>query len=245
MPSPEAPPHPSLPAGPIGVLGAMTEEVALLHARLQGAQALAHGLVRGELAGRAVLLGHSGIGKVNAAAAAARLLGAGARAVVFTGVAGGLEAGLAAGDVVVSRDLAQHDVDVTALGYAPGTVPGESATWAAHPELMALALAAAETVLAEEGGGARAVTGRVLSGDRFVASPEEGRALRERFGGSCAEMEGAAVAQICAQAGVPFVAVRSLSDSADGDAGLDYRELMPRMAERAARVVAELLRRWP
>jgi adenosylhomocysteine nucleosidase len=226
-----------------GVIGAMEEEITLLREMLHNAREEGVGgftLFSGTLAGHAALLAQSGIGKVNAAALAQLLILRGVSHVLFTGVAGGLEPGLKVGDLVVSTDAVQHDVDVTALGYAPGEVPGEGASWPADEQLRALALSAAADLE-----GVRAVAGRVASGDQFVADRDKGRRLREIFGAACAEMEGAAVAQVCHKAGVPFVIIRSLSDSADEGAQTDFRTFTLLAAERAKRVVLGVLTRFP
>ncbi len=225
----------------LAIIGAMDEEIELLLADLQGREDLSFPgvtLHRGVLDGVSVLLTRGGIGKVNAAMTTTQLLNAGATRVIFTGVAGGVHPELRVGDLVVSTDCVQHDVDVTALGYAVGTVPGEAPAWAADPELRAAALASAQAIP-----DVRVVEGRVASGDQFIASPEGAARLLETFGAACAEMEGAAVAQVCAKAGVPFVVIRSVSDTADGGAQVDYREFMPRVARHAKTVVRGMLAR--
>lgn len=196
---------------------------------------------RGVIEGVPLLLAACGIGKVNAAALTQALLGRGASAVLFSGVAGGVDPDLRVGDLVVAHDALQHDVDVTALGYEPAQVPGEPPVWAADPALRDLVAAAAAEVAAEEG--VRLVVGRVVSGDTFVADPGRVAALRERFGATCAEMEGAAVAQVCARWGVPWAIVRSVSDTADHDASVDFRAFTRLAARRAVAVVRGTVRR--
>lgn len=231
-------------AGTLGtsaVVGAMDEEIEALLEGLEGAEAVVTGpftVHRGRLEGAHVLLARCGIGKVNAAALTQALLTLGAERVLFTGVAGALLPELAVGDLVISDDAVQHDLDVTALGYRLGEVPGEPWSWPADPELVALALEAAADLE-----GVRAVRGRVLSGDRFVADAERVRWLRATFDGACAEMEGAAVAQVCAKWGVPFVIVRSISDTADHRAEVDFRSFTRLAAERAKHVIRGVLRR--
>ncbi|AIZ45499.1 MTA/SAH nucleosidase [Deinococcus radiopugnans] len=225
----------------LAIIGAMDEEIELLLGDLQGRQELAYPgatLYRGQLDGTDILLTRGGIGKVNAALTTAHLLAAGATRLIFTGVAGGVHPDLRVGDIVVSTDCVQHDVDVTALGYALGTVPGEEPAWAADKTLRAAAVAAAGEV-----SGVRVIEGRVASGDQFIASPEGVRRLQTVFDAACAEMEGAAVAQVCAKASVPFVIIRSVSDTADGSAGVDYREFMPQVARHAKAVVRGMLAR--
>lgn len=219
----------------------MAEEVARLRAGLAGTAAARSGPFAwesGSLEGVPVLLAECGIGKVNAAALTQALLAAGADRVVFTGVAGAVADSLRIGDVVVSSDAVQHDVDVTGLGYEPGEVPGVGKAWEADPALRSAALAAARALA-----GVRVVEGRVASGDTFVSDPARVRQLRQTFDAACAEMEGAAVAQVCARWGVPFVIVRSISDTADHSAGVDFRAFTLVAAERAENVVRGLLRR--
>ncbi|GAA5435501.1 5'-methylthioadenosine/adenosylhomocysteine nucleosidase [Deinococcus sp. A31D244] len=225
----------------LAIIGAMDEEIELLLADLHGREDLTFPgvtLHRGALDGVPVLLTRGGIGKVNAAMTTTYLLTQGATRVIFTGVAGGVHPELRVGDIVISTDCVQHDVDVTPLGYEVGTVPGELPAWPADDTLRAVALEAARDVE-----GVRVLDGRVASGDQFIASREGVQRLWTRFGAACAEMEGAAVAQVCAKAGVPFVVIRSVSDTADHDAKVDYREFMPLVARHAKQVVRGMLAR--
>lgn len=230
--------------GRTAVIAAMPEELALLRDAASDVVARRIGpfdLLDGTLEGVLVTLAECGIGKVNAAALAQALLGDGAVRVVVTGVAGAVDPELRVGDVVVSTDAVQHDVDVTKLGYEPGLVPGEGeVARPADRRLLEAALAAATSVAAEAG--VRALAGRIASGDQFVADPEHARAIFEGFGAACTEMEGAAVAQICARWGVPFVIVRSVSDTADGSAETDFRAFTPLAAARSLAVVRLILR---
>lgn len=225
----------------IAIIGAMESEVSLLQADLTAATSRTSGgfeLHEGELAGHPVCVARAGVGKVNAAALAMLLVLNGARAVIFTGVAGALDPRLKPGDVVLGSDCVQHDVDVTALDYAPGQVPGEPFSWPADPALLEAALAAGSEA------GLNVMTGRILSGDSFVASQETGLRLRQQFGGTCVEMEGAAVAQVCARAGVPCLVVRAISDSADGSARPDFREFTELAAGMSRQVVLGTLARY-
>lgn len=231
-------------ASHVGLIGAMPEELERLEALATDARRVRVGpfeLVHGQLEGWRVVMATCGIGKVNAAALTQALAERGVRRVIVTGVAGGVDPTLAVGDLVVSRDALQHDVDVTGLGYAPAEVPGEPRVWEADPLLRDAALAVARDVA--RAAGVRALLGRVASGDVFVADPGRVAQLRERFEASCAEMEGAAVAQVCARWGLPWVVVRSISDTADHAAEVDFRAFTRVAAERAVEVVLGTLRR--
>lgn len=227
---------------PVGVIGAMSEEVAKLRASLGGPVTLPAGpftVHQGLLEGVTVLLAECGVGKVNAAALTQLLIDRGVRSVVFTGVAGALDPRLQVGDVVISTEAVQYDVDVTALGYRPGEVPGSGLVFEANPRLVAAARAAA-AALDDVGG---VFVGRIASGDSFVSSAEASHAIRESFAALCAEMEGAACAQVCAGWGVPFVIVRSISDRADHSAQVDFRSFTALAAARAEAIVRGTLQR--
>lgn len=222
------------------VIGAMPEETATLDALLEHRTVTTVGpyeLLDGTLDGHPVTLAVCGVGKVNAAALTQTLLEHGATRVLFTGVAGAVDPDLAVGDVVVSRDAVQHDVDVTPLGYDRGMVPGEPLTWQADPTLVEIAVKAAREAVPE----ARIVTGRIASGDQFIADPQYVAQLRSDFAATCTEMEGAAVAHVCARWDIPWVVIRSISDTADHDASVDFRAFTEIAAQRAGAVVRGML----
>jgi adenosylhomocysteine nucleosidase len=222
----------------IGIIGAMPEEIELLLATLKGAQTLTRGpftLHRGELVGQQVLIAQCGIGKVNAAALTQLLIVEGATPIIFSGVAGALSPEVQVGDIVISSDCLQHDIDVTALEYPPGQIPGEALAWSADPRLIDIARASASEF------GVTVWCGRVLSGDQFIADSAKVAALHRQFDALCTEMEGAAVAQVCSKWQVPFVVIRSISDSADQAATTDFRSFVQLAAQRAKQVVLGML----
>lgn len=225
----------------LAVMGAMDVETGLLLGQLENhssVERLGFTVHRGSLLGVELLVATCGIGKVNAALVTSVLAEMGADRLIFTGVAGALDPQLSPGDVVISSDCLQHDVDVTALGYDAGRIPGEEHSWAADSRLVELALEASSALT-----DATVLAGRVLSGDTFVADPATVARLRADFGGSCVEMEGAAVAQACSRAGVRFVIIRSISDSADGSAKPDFREFTELAARNSLAVVTGMLPR--
>ncbi|MCL1872368.1 MAG: 5'-methylthioadenosine/adenosylhomocysteine nucleosidase [Promicromonosporaceae bacterium] len=217
----------------IAVVAAMREELAALLAaahesagpdRVESETVLGRHLLRTRVAGHDVLLTRSGIGKV-AAAATAALLCERVDAVLMVGTAGGLGAGVEPGDVVVARELLQHDVDARPLAprwVMPDTGAGR---FAADARLTGALEAAADDVVARRASGRapRRHSGLVISGDVFVGTAEASARLRADLPDALAvEMEGAALAQVCAGAGVPFAVARTVSDRADADAHTDF-----------------------
>lgn len=242
----------STPA-PVAILAAMAEEGRGLRAALAGAaeaEVAGRTIARGELAGVPVLLALAGIGKVAAASTATLLLArTPCRALLFTGVAGGLAEGVAIGDIVVAAELIQHDLDASPIfprWEVPLTGRARFATDAAWTDALARAAAgwlqapppALAALRAATAGAPRVHRGLVASGDRFVATAAEASALRAALPDALAvEMEGAAAAQVAASFGVPFACVRSISDRADAEAPADFTRFVADVAAVASREV--------
>jgi adenosylhomocysteine nucleosidase len=239
----------------IGLLGAMDEEVVRLREAMEAPERVALGgreYFRGRLFGRDCVLTSSRMGKVAAASTATTLLQRfGAGLVVFTGVAGGAAPEARAGDVVIADELVQHDMDARPIFPRRFEIPLLGIVrFPARADLRAKALRAAEEFLAEDLerevrpatlrrlGVVRpkALHGLVASGDRFVADPEVLAGIaRDLPDLLCVEMEGAAVAQVCHEHGVPWVVARFLSDRADRSAAEDFLKFLPELAGGYAR----------
>lgn len=227
---------------PVAVIGAMDEEIAQLLPQLKDARTERHAGIDfaiGRFGQIKVIVCKSGVGKVNAAVCAQILIDRfRAASVIFTGVAGALAPQLNIGDIVISTELRHHDIDASALGFEPGTIPfAERSVFAADPALVELARNCADDI-----DGVNSHLGLVLSGDQFIADREKVKQLHERYGGLCTEMEGAAVAQVCAMNDIPFVVIRSMSDKADGSAPHNFAEFTVRAAEQSVRLVTAMIR---
>ena len=243
---------PGAAASPIAILSALPQEQRGLVALLQQPQKITHAsrdFWLGNLHGQPVVLALSRIGKVAAATTATALVERfGVRRIVFTGVAGGLGHGVKVGDVVVATALIQHDLDVSPL-FPRYEVPlYGKARFHCDPVLSALLFEASCNALAHESlarqGYADACVhqGLIASGDRFVSGLQESAQLRQGLEQAglhplAVEMEGAAIAQVCADYGVPFAAMRSISDRADDAAHVDFPKFVQRIARNYACVI--------
>ncbi len=187
-----------------------------------------------------VLIRATGVGKVAAASVTQRvILEERPRALVFVGVAGGLAGDLEQLSVVIARDAAQWDVDITPVnGGEPGTLNDGRRFIALDPTGTGLALEAAQAL------GYHARLGRVVTGDAFLASAEKADWLKTAFLADAVEMEGAAALQVAHDHGVPMVLIRVISDGAGDEAALTYGDFLPRACERAALVTEHFLPRW-
>ena len=242
-------------------MGAMREEIDSLTSELQTVRVVESGSRSyrlGTLWGHEVVLVFSRWGKVAAATTATSLLVQhGVDALLFTGVAGGIDPALRVGDVVVGSSFLQHDMDARPL-FARHEIPllGAGAL-RADPELSARLLAASERFVGRLdehlGSDIRAafglarpqvVSGQIASGDRFFASRADVEELRERLPEvRCVEMEGSAVAQVCHEHQVPFAVLRTISDAADAHAPVDFVRFLHTVASVYSRgILAELLR---
>lgn len=226
----------------VGIIGAMDSEVAMLKSRVEGAtsrEVVGLEFVEGSIAGVDVAVVRCGIGKVNAAICAQTVTTVlGANRVINTGVAGSLDARIEIGDLVVSTDAVEHDLDVTPLGYRPGEHPDlHRVAFEADPSLREAVVSAAREAAPD----VHVFEGRVCSGDQFIGSAEAKRRIVDTFGGMCCEMEGAAIAHTCFLAGVPFVVVRAISDKADDSGSVDYPTFEKAAARHCAGVVLAAL----
>lgn len=195
------------------------------------------------VAGRTVLLVRSGIGLANAASAASAALvllaaaqptATGLPAMISAGTAGGVQAGVHVGEVVVGTEHLYTGADARAFGYALGQVPGMPATYTGDPDLRATALAA-------DIGDLTLRAGQMLSGDQFVDAALVGPVRAQFPHGLSTDMETTALAQTAHVYGVPFLAVRGVSDLCGPAGADDHLTHVDDAAERSATVVTGLL----
>lgn len=222
----------------LGVMGAMDVEVAALREAIAGPRVqtiFGCDVITGSLDGHPVLLVESGVGKVNAAVATAALAQAGAKRLVFVGVAGAIVPNLKVGDAVIATKLIQHDVDISVFGHPLGVISGQPAGGAADSAMVEGLAAACRAI------GVEARLGVIASGDQFISSPARASAIASQFGAIAVEMEGAAVAQACRQIGLPFAVLRWISDTADHQAAMDFPVFATRVADLDLAVVRAFL----
>jgi adenosylhomocysteine nucleosidase len=222
------------------IVAAMHEELAAVLALMPDEQKQAVGGREywvGHLHGHDVVVVLSRIGKVAAATTATALVERfSVDRIVFTGVAGGLAAGVTVGDVVVADEFLQHDLDASPI-FPRYEVPLYGVSrFRTDPALSAQLARAAHAALP----GTRLRRGLVVSGDRFVSSAAESLALTSALPDALAvEMEGAAFAQVCHDYGVPFAAVRTVSDRADDEAHGDFVRFIQEVASRHSAAIVE------
>jgi len=227
----------------IGIIGAMEIEVEMLKEVTtieKNTEIAGMGFVVGNLEGQEIVLVTSGIGKVNAAICAQILINKfDVTHVINTGVAGAIHDDLDFGDLVISTDLIEHDMDATGFGYEPGQIPGmDQWIFKADEELINLADQAAK----EEKINHSVYKGRIVSGDVFISSPEKKNYLAEQFKAYAGEMEGAAIGHACFLNKVPFLILRAMSDKANGTAHENFEAFCQEAAVNSSNIVKNMLR---
>ena len=195
----------------------------------------------GTLGDTEVVIVQCGIGKVNAGMCVQILADCfEVTHIINTGVAGSLDASLDIGDLVIGTEAVYHDMDVTALGYETGQVPGiDVKFFPADTEMIAAAKASCEKVNTD----IHVKTGRITSGDQFISSREIKDKIIATVGGDCTEMEGAAIAHASYLNKIPFVIVRAISDKADDSAHMDYPSFEKKAAAHCAALVMDFIQK--
>ena len=226
----------------LGIIGAMSEEVANLKAEMEDVlvcSAAGMDFYQGTLHGKEVVIVRSGIGKVNGAICSQILIDQyHVTGIINTGIAGSLRNEINIGDIVLSKDTLQHDMDATGFGYPVGQIPQmDNSVFEGDSRMIEAARECCEEVIPEIG----VFVGRVVSGDQFISDKGKKAWLTETFDGYCTEMEGAAIAQTAYLNGIPFLIIRAISDKADDSAIMSYEEFEAKAIEHSVKLVTALV----
>ena len=233
-----------------GIISAMQEEIQALLNQLQSVSTSVKGMrtyYTGTLFNKKVVLVFSRWGKVASAATTTQLINDfPIDEIIFTGVAGGIHKNLNIGDVVIGRNLYQHDMDASPL-YEQFEIPiikkkfieTKSATKLIEATNIFLDSYASyiNPTEAEKFNilKPKVIYGDIASGDQFVSSFEKIKHLNNMLPTAvCVEMEGAAVAQICYEYQVPFSIIRIISDKANDNATIDFPKFADTIASNYA-----------
>ena len=210
----------------IGIIGAVVEEAEAIKKEIKEIkETVISGIsfFTGKFNDKDVVFVQSGIGKVNAAITATLLIEKfKVSEVIFSG------------DVVIGRDIVQHDVDATAFGYKMGQIP-QMKEWAFE----------SDKELVEKAGNIndfdhRIFFGRILTGDQFVSKKDVKIRLGKDFEALCVDMESGAVAQVCTRLGVKFLIIRSISDSITDESDMEYETFVKLAAKNSTRILKEI-----
>ncbi len=228
----------------IGIIGAMDEEITLLRNKMTIHDEVTIAncrFIEGELENKDIVLLQSGIGKVNAAMATTILHERYKPShIINTGSAGGFDEKLQVGDLVIGNEVTHHDVDVTAFDYVYGQVPGMPARYLANEQLMEYTEAAINDFTDLN----QCKRGLIATGDSFMSDSNRVAFVRETFPNLiAAEMEAAAIAQVCHQYETPFVVIRALSDIAGKESSISFDAFLQTAAKHASELIIKVLQK--
>ena len=228
----------------LGIIVAMEVEVAILKEKMEDVRIIKKASMdfyEGILAGKKVVVVRSGIGKVNAGICAQILADVfSVDAIINTGIAGSLNKNINIGDIVLSTDVVQHDMDATGFGYRKGQIPQMPVFFFnADDNLRRLAAEVCKEVNPD----IQVFEGRIASGDQFVCDQDVKNRIVSEFSAYATEMEGAAIGQAAYLNEIPFLVVRAISDKADGSAQMDYSEFEKAAVDHSVRLTLNMLAR--
>lgn len=176
-----------------------------------------------------------GVGKVNAARVTQILISTyKPDYIINMGVAGSVDKKVSKCDVVIATSLVQHDFDVTIFGREKGYIPNTGKFFTCDDYLIE----EATSIKIDE----QVHQGIIASGDLFVSDKDIAAKINKKFNALCVEMEGAAIAQVCYLSKIPFLVIRSISDSPyEEDNHLTFNEFLKESSDVAAKLLIELI----
>ncbi len=185
--------------------------------------------VKGKLHGIDCVLVICGPGKVNAAICTqTMILEYSPEFIINTGVAGGIGADIHIGDIVVARDVVQHDMDTTGLGDPKGFISGIQVVKINCCEKISQVI---YTILKEQHFGNNIHIGTIATGDQFIGSREKKEMIYNDFNALVCDMECGSIGQVCYMNNVDFVSIKAISDNANESAELNFIEFAAEVAK--------------
>ena len=194
----------------------------------------------GQIEKNKIIVVKCGVGKVNAARVTQILIDTfNVKCVINVGAAGALNPFLNIGDIVIGEKLIQHDFDITAFDHDKGYITGVGDYIYSDIELIEKFKKAANNLKEKD---YKIKTGIIATGDIFCTDIEMKNKIYSKFDADCVEMEGAAIAQVCYLDNIPFIVIRSISDSPNGNNEIDFDKFVELVSKRCANILREFLK---
>lgn len=179
------------------------------------------------------ILVESGVGKVNAARCTQVLIDNFEIDYIFNiGVAGSISKDVNICDIVIGEKLVQHDFDITAFNHEKGYIPKVGVYVNSDEYLLKMAKSINEP---------NTHIGVIASGDIFCTDINMSKNINKEFNALCVEMEGASIAQVCYLCNIPFLVIRSISDSINGENKIDYDEFLSSSSKKIAEFLNKMI----
>lgn len=224
-----------------GIIAALKYEEDLFRAELSNVKRITllnQPAYTGILGNSEVIIMQCGMGKVSAGICAQAIIDKyHPNFIINTGCAGALSSELNVGDVVVSDSVVEWDLDLRKIGLPLGYIDALGCVEMKASKVLA------DKIMASELEGKKVLRGTIASGDQFVSGKEQRKLILDNFPDAlCAEMEGAAIGQVCLQNNTQFCIIRSISDTADGDSGVDFESFSKKASKTSASWIINMLR---
>ena len=158
---------------------------------------------------------------------------------VNVGSAGAINEDLNVKDVVIADKLVQYDFDISGLGYEKGEICNIGKYIYCDKTLVEECQEAIENI---ENDSYKVVIGTIATADSFCDKPEIAKMVRKEFNAECVEMEGAAVAQVCYLDKIPFLVIRGISDTPNGNNKIDFRKYLEVASKQSAKILQNLIK---
>lgn len=223
----------------IAIMGAMPEEIQPLLAKVENVKETTFAnnkYYEASFQGKELVIAYSKIGKVFSALTATTLIEKfGCEMLLFSGVAGAINPSLAIGDLVIAKQLCQHDLDLSPFGHPYGFVPEGAVLIESDTKLLEVAKSVGSKL------NIKLHEGIIATGDQFVANPQRKEWIANTFNADALEMEGGSVAVVCDALNIPFFILRAISDSADDNADMDFDAFLEKSAKISANFILNMV----
>ena len=222
----------------IGIITATIEEFEAIKDIMKQAEEIKYydlTFCTGKINIKNIILVKCGVGKVNAARTTQILTDKfNVKSIINVGSAGGLNNNLEIGDIVIAKELVQHDFDITPFGHEKGYITDTGKFFKCDEKLINIF----KNVKIE---GIKITTGIIASGDIFCADVYMKEKIRDKFNADCCEMEGAAIAQVCYLNKIPFLVIRAISDIPNGKNHIEFDKFIKLASKNCAKIIKNVL----
>lgn len=226
----------------IGIIAAMQEEmqeIKNLMIEIKEKNIYELQFIEGRIKNRECVLVQAGVGKVNASRCTQILIdNYDIEYIVNVGSAGSANNDLKIGDIVIGKKLVQHDFDITAFGHKKGYISNIGENINSDNELIRKF---EKIINNNEKKEYNIKVGTIASGDIFCIDVKMKEKINYKFNADAIEMEGAAIAQVCYLDKIPFIVIRSISDTPNGNNEITFEEFLKLASKRCAGLLYELL----
>lgn len=228
----------------IGIIAAIPEEMSAIKNKMKEIKEVIYYNLKfyeGKISNTKCVLVKCGVGKVNAARTTQIMIDKfKINYIVNLGSAGSINDNIEYGDIVIGKYVLQHDFDITAFGHEKGYINSNiGIKLESNKKLIKRCEYVIQNMKKDE---YKCVVGTIATGDIFCTSIKMKNKIREKFEADCVEMEGAAIGQVCYLSNIPFVIIRSISDTPNGNNEIDFNTYLKMAASRCATFIEDLMK---